>query len=169
MALGAGSIPEELFGVCRRPDCDLVKMLRKRALRLVKGALSTPSELLTVADRVLKRIGYVSNVRDVVAREYVEVLRLDTPPRPDVFRALGGREGWTFEELLYRSNNPVADALHETAMALYIEYAEGADVERLGVADFAAYAATELYVQGRLSRDVAKETLKKITDLVLEA
>jgi len=103
-----------------------------------------------------------------VAREYVEVLRLDKPPRPDVFRAFGGREGWTFEDLLYKGDSPVTDALHETAMALYIEYAEGADVERLGVADFAAYAATELYVQGRLSRDAAWDALRRITDFVLE-
>ena len=170
MSLGAGSLPEEMFNICYREDCAVLKMLRRRAVEHVarSGALSTLSELVVAVDRALRRIGYVAkDVRTAVVEEYARVLQLDIAPREDVSRALGGREGWTFEDLLY-GDSPVADALHEALMALYMQYAEGDDVEKLGTADFAAYATMEFYVRGRLSRDAAEETLKKIADLALE-
>ena len=168
MNLGAGSLAEEVFGVCRREDCAVLKMLRRRAVKHVKGALPTHSELLTAVERAFRSIGYVArDVRTSVIEEYARVLQLDVAPRWDVFRVVGGREGWTFEDLLY-GDSPVADALHEALMALYMQYAEGGDVEKLGTADFAAYATMEFFVRGQLSRDAAEETLKKITDLALE-
>jgi len=170
MSLGAGSLPEELFGICLREDCAVLKMLRRRALRRVASALYAPSGLLVAADKALRRIRYVKDVRTAtVVEEYTKVLSLETPPRADVAKLLGGEPGWTFEELLYRSGDPVADALHEVMMALYMQYVDGGDAERLGVADFAAYAVIERYAQGRLGQDAAKEALRKITDLVLEA
>jgi len=168
MSLGAGSLPEELFGICLREDCAVLKMLRRRALRRVAGALSTPSELVAVVDRTLRRIGYVRDVRTSVIEEYARVLQLDTPPRDDVLRALGGTPSQTFEDLLYEGGSPVADALHEAVVALYMQYVDGGDVERLGVADFAAYAATEFFAQSRLSESRAKEILQRLTDMVLE-
>jgi len=168
MSLGAGSLPEEVFNICYREDCAVLKMLRRRAMKHVKVALSTHSELLTAVERAFRRIDYVAkDVRASVVEEYARVLQLDVPPRMDVFRALGGREGWTFEDLLY-GDSPVADALHEALMALYMQYAEGGDVEKLGTADFAAYATMEFFARGRLSRDATEETLKKIADLALE-
>jgi hypothetical protein len=53
-------------------------------------------------------------------------------------------------------------------MALYMGYVEGGDVEKLGTADYAAYAAVELLKEGWLPEDKAKEILKRVTDLVLE-
>jgi len=101
--------------------------------------------------------------------EYARVLMLDIPPREDVLMLLGGQPGWTFEDLLYLGDDPVADALHEAMMALYMEYVDGSDVQRLGVLDFAAYAVIKLYAQGRLTEGKAKEVLQRLADLVLEA
>jgi len=171
VALGAGSLPEELFGVCYRMDCALVKMLRKRVLRYVisLGVPSASSELIAAVDSAIKRIGYVAEgVHDAVVEEYARVLQLDIPPREDVFKLLGGQPGWTFEDLLYLGDSPAADALHEAMVALYMRYVEGGDVEKLGVADLAAYATMEFFARGRLSRDATEETLKKIADLALE-
>ena len=168
-ALGAGSLPEELFGVCYRMDCALVKMLRKRAVKHVKRALSTPSQLLAAADRAFRRIGYVArDVHTSVIGEYARVLQLDVPPRQDIFALFGGRPGWTFEDLLYLGDSPAADALHEAMVALYMRYVEGGDAEKLGAADFAAYAAVELLREGRMPESKAKELLNQITDMVLE-
>jgi hypothetical protein len=170
-ALGAGSLPEELFDICYRGDCSTAKALRRRALSRIteRGLPPTSSELLAAVERAFRRIGYVAkDVHNAVVREYAEVLRLDIPPRADVLRALGGREGWTFEELLYKSNSPVADALHEIIMALYMEYVDGGDVERLGIADYATYTIIELYTQGRLPKDKTADVLKQVADLVLK-
>jgi len=169
--LGTGSLPEELFGVCYRMDCALVKMLRKRVLRYVArlGVSGTSSELMGAVDKAVKRIGYIAEgVRDVVVGEYARVLRLDIPPREDVFALLGGQPGWTFEDMLYLGDSPAADALHETMVALYMRYVEGGDVEKLGTADFAAYAAVELLREMRISERKAKELLNQIADMVLE-
>jgi hypothetical protein len=167
-ALGVGAIPEELFSICYREDCSTVRTLRRRALRYVKGIPPTIFGLLTAVERAFRRIGYVADMCTAVVREYAEVLRLDIPPRADVLERLGGRRGWTFEELLYRGSNPVVDAMHEAVMALYMEYVENGDVERLGVADYAAYATIELYVQGRLPKDKAADVLRQVADLVLK-
>jgi hypothetical protein len=167
VALGAGSLPEELFGVCYRMDCALVKMLRKRVLRYVArlGVPSASSELVAAVDRAIKRIGYVAEgVHDAVVEEYARVLQLDIPPREDVFKLLGGQPGWTFEDLLYLGDSPAADALHEAMVALYMQYVEGGDVEKLGAADFAAYAAVELLREGRMPVSKAKELLNQITN-----
>jgi hypothetical protein len=146
----------------------MVKMLRKRALRYVTG-FGVSSEWINAVDKALKRIGYVTEgVDNAVVEEYARVLQLDIPPRDDVLTLLGGWPGWTFEDLLYNKNSPVADSLHEAMMALYMSYVEGGDVDKLGTADFAAYAAIELLKGGWLSENKAKEILKRVTDLVLE-
>ena len=171
VALGAGSLPEELFGVCYRMDCATVKMLRKRVLRYVisLGVPSASSELIAAVDSAIKRIGYVAEgVHDAVVEEYARVLQLDIPPREDVFKLLGGQPGWTFEDLLYLGDSPAADALHEAMVALYMRYVEGGGAEKLSAADFAAYAAIELLREGRIHERKAKELLNQITDLVLE-
>ena len=172
MALGAGSLPEELFGVCHRRDCPVVKMLRKRALRdLLTLGEPTPSALAAVADKAIKKIGYAAaeDVRGAVVGEYARLLSLDIPLGEDVAGLLGGRPGQTLEDLLYRSNDPVVNALHMAAMALYMEYADGADLQRLGVLDFAAYALLELLRRGRATRDHVAKLLSWIADQALSA
>ena len=164
MALGIGSLPEELFDVCYREDCATVKKLRRKALEEVAVA----SDILETSAEVLKKYSYAEDkLRDVVVKEYARVLNFDAPMREDVFELLGGRRGWTYEDLLYLGNDPVADALHEAMMALYMEYVNGGDVERLGVADFAAYATVELLQRSRMDKAKAAETIDRITDWVL--
>ncbi len=169
MALGAGSIPEEVFGMCRRNDCRIVKMLRHRALKdvLKLGASTSPSELLTAAERIARRIGYAADVRNAVVEEYAELM--GTPLNEYAAALLGGRPGQTLEELVYSSRDPLADALHIAAAALYMEYADGGDVERLGAADFAAYAVLVMLQRGRIFRNRAAKLIGSITDQVLKA
>jgi len=171
MALGAGSLPEELFGVCHRRDCPVVKMLRKRALGdfLTLGE-PAPSALAAAADEAIKKIGYAAaeDVRGAVVGEYAKVLSLDIPLGEDAADLLGGRPGQTLEELLYRSNDPVVNALHMAAMALYMEYVDGSDLQRLGTLDFAAYALLELLRRGRATREHVAKLLNWIADQALE-
>jgi len=171
MALGAGSLPEELFGVCHRGDCSVVEMLRKKALRgfLTLGG-PAPSALVATADEAIKKIGYVAaeDVRGAVVGEYTKALSLDIPLGEDMADLLGGEPGWTLEELLYRSDDPVVNALHMAAMALYMEYVDGSDLRRLGTLDFTAYALLELLRRGRATREHVAKLLSWITDQVLE-
>jgi hypothetical protein len=173
MTLGAGSLPEELFGVCYRKDCSVVKILRRRALKdLTRGVVSAaPAALVAAADETTRRIGYVAaeEIRDTVIREYARVLSLDLPLTEDMADLLGGRPGWTFEELLYRSKNPVVYALHEAMVALYMEYVDGSDLQRLGILDFSAYAVLELLRRGRMARERAAELLSWVADLADQA
>jgi hypothetical protein len=170
MALGAGSLPE-WFGICLRSDCPTVKMLRLRALQyfLKRGVASAaPSAVVATADWAIRRIGYVSaDVRGAVVKEYAELLRLDVTLSEDVASLFGGQPGWTLEELIYRSDDPLVGAFHEAAVALFMEYVDRTDWRQLDVLDFAAYAVFELLRRGRMARGRAVELLKQITDQAL--
>jgi len=168
VSLGAGSLPEELFGVCRREDCATVRRLRREALEEVVG--SSSSDLVEASAEALRRRGYAEDaekVRAAVVKEYARVFSLDVPPREDVLLLLGGRRGWTFEDLLIYGGDPVAHKLHEAMVALYMEYVEGGGVERLGAAEFAVYAALALLQRGRVGRSEAAEAIGRIADWVL--
>ena len=172
MALGAGSLPE-WFGICLRSDCSAVKMLRPRALKyfLKRGSASAaPSAVVAAADWAIRRIGYASaeDVRGAVVKEYAELLRLDIALSEDLISMFGGQPGWTLEELVYRSDDPVVGALHIAMMALFMEYADGG-FHRLGALDFAAYAVLELLRRGLAARGRASELLKWIADQALSA
>ncbi len=177
--LGAGSLPEEVFGMCRREDCPVVKMLRRRALRnfiKLRGAAATPSAFVAAADEAVKRIGYVvtdeartAAVRGAVVREYAELLSLDVALSEDSATLLGGRPGMTLEELIYASDDRLVGALHEILMALYMEYVDSSDWSWLDVLDFAAYAVLELVRRGRMARDQATDLLIWISDKALNA
>jgi hypothetical protein len=166
VALGAGSLPEEVFNMCHRVDCLSLKRLRREALEEVVSS----SDLLKSSAEALKRRGYAEDaeeVRAAVVKEYARVLSLDVPPREDVLQLLGGQRGWTFEDLLIYGNDPVPDKLHEAMMAFYMEYVDGGDVERLGAAEFAVYAALALLQRGRTGRTEAAEAIRRIADWVL--
>jgi hypothetical protein len=172
--LGAGSVPEEVFGICRRKDCPTVKMLRRRALKsfLKRGvALASPSAYAAAAGEVIRKIGYAAEdaaaVKNAVLREYAELLRLDAALGEDAVALLGGRPGMPLEELLYASGDRLVGALHEAAMALFMEYLDRPDWRQLDVLDFAAYAALELLRRMRITRERAAELLKWITDQAL--
>jgi hypothetical protein len=53
VALGAGSIPEELFNVCYRGNCTALRKLRREALEEVAAAL----DILEASAEELKRRG----------------------------------------------------------------------------------------------------------------
>jgi hypothetical protein len=168
VSLGAGSLPEELFGVCRRVDCAAVRRLRREALEEVVG--SNSSDLVEASAEALRRRGYAEDaekVRAAVVEEYAGVLSLDVQPREDVLLLLGGRRGWTFEDLLYLGGDPVAHRLHEAMVALFMEYVDGGGVERLGAAEFAVYAVLALLQRGRVGRAEAAEAIGRIADWVL--
>ncbi len=168
MSLGAGSLPEEVFGVCYRSDCVAVRRLRREALE--EAVASNASDLVKSSAEALRRRGYAEDaegVRAAVVKEYARVLNLDVPPREDVLQLLGGQRGWTFEDLLIYGNDPVAHKLHEAMMAFYMEYVDGGDVEKLGAAEFAVYAALVLLQRRRIGRAEAAEAVSRITDWVL--
>jgi hypothetical protein len=168
VALGAGSLPEELFNVCYRVDCITVRKLRREALEEVVG--SNYSDLVKSSAEALRRRGCAEDaerVRAAVVKEYARVLDLDIPPREDVFQLLGGRRGWTFEDLLVYGRDPVVHKLHEAMMAFHMEYVEGGDVERLGAAEFAVYATLVLLQKGRMGGAEAAEVISRIADWVL--
>jgi hypothetical protein len=174
--LGAGSVPEQVFGICRRGDCSVVKMLRRRALRsfLKRGVASaSPSAFAAAAGEVIRRVGYAAEdaaaVKNAVVGEYAELLSLDVALGEDAAALLGGRPGVVLEELLYTSGDRLVGALHEAAMALYMEYLDRSDWRQLDALDFAAYAALELLRRMRITRERAAELLKWITDQALSA
>jgi hypothetical protein len=154
-----------------------VRSLRQRALfryfLALKGVVSgAPAAFAATADKTMRRIGYAAaeeEVRSAVVGEYTKVLDLGIPLGKDVADLLGGRSGWTLEELLYKSNDPVVDALHETMVALYMEYVDGSDLQRLGILDFSAYAVLELLRRGRMARERAAELLSWVADLADQA
>lgn len=81
------------------------------------------------------------DAHDVVVKEYIRVLSLDLPLKEDVFLFIGNK---MLEDLLHRGNNdPVVDALHMAIVVLYMERADGTDMQRLEVLDFAAHALLE--------------------------
>jgi len=168
VSLGAGSLPEELFGICRRRDCVVVRRLRREALEEVVS--SSSSDLVEASAEALRRRRYgedAEKARTAVVKEYARVLGLDVPPREDVLLLLGGRRGWTFEDLLIYGGDQVAHRLHEAMMAFYMEYVEGGGVERLGAAEFAVYAALALLQRGRVGRAEAAEAISRIADWIL--
>jgi hypothetical protein len=170
--LGAGSVPEQVFGICRREDCSTVKMLRRRALRsfLKRGVASaSPSAFAAAAGKVIRRVGYAAEeaVKNAVVGEYAELLRLDVALGEDAAALLGGRPGMALEELLYASDDRLVGALHEAAMALYMECLDRPDWQQLDVLDFAAYATLELLRRMRITKERAAELLKWITDQAL--
>jgi hypothetical protein len=168
--LGAGSIPEELFRICRRRDCETVKMLRHRAMRdvLRSGASANPTELLIAVKKAIRRIEYAAeDVRGAVVEEYARLISLDVPLNEETAALLGGRPGQTLEELIYRSSDPLVNAFHTVAMALYMEYVDRPNWQRLEVFDFAAYTALTLLQRGRATRNRAANLLGWITDQVL--
>ncbi len=168
MSLGAGSLPEEVFNVCYRIDCAAVRRLRREALEEVVN--SNSSDLVESSAEALRRRRCAEDtegVRAAVVEEYARVLSLDIPPREDVLLLLGGRRGWTFEDLLIYGRDPVAHKLHEAMIAFHMEYVDGGDVERLGTAEFAVYAALALLQRGRIGRAEAAEAVSRITDWVL--
>jgi hypothetical protein len=165
-----GTIPEEIFGICIREDCELVKMLRHRALRgVLRRGSGAPSELLVVTERAIRRVGYVKDMRNAVIKEYAKVLSMDIPLNEFAATLLGGRPGQTLEELVYSSDDPVVDALHTAMMAFLMEYVEGSDLRRLEVLEFAAYAVLMMLHRGRMDRGRAAELLKWIADRALES
>jgi hypothetical protein len=171
MVLGAGSIPEEIFGICHRRDCETVKMLRHRALGdvLRSGVSAIPSELLNVTKRTIRSIGYVvEDVHDAVVEEYAKLLSLDIPLNENVATLLGNQPGQTLEELIYQSHDSLVDALHTTIMGLYMEYVDSGDMRRLEVPDFAAYTVLAMLQRGRVTRKNAAKLLSWITDQVLK-
>jgi hypothetical protein len=168
MSLGVGSLPEELFGVCYRSDCASVRRLRREVLEEVLNSGSP--DLVGASAEALRRRGYAEDpegVRAAVVEEYARVLELDIPPREDVFELLGGRRGWTFEDLLYLGDDPVADRLHEAMMAIYMGYVDGDDVEKLGAAELAVCATLALLQRGRMSKAEAAGAIGRIADWVL--
>ena len=168
MSLGAGSLPEELFGICYRGDCATVRRLRREALEEV--ASSNSSDLVEASAEALRRRECAEDsekVRAAVVKEYARVLSLDVPPREDVLLLLGGRRGWTFEDLLIYGGDPVAHKLHEAMMAFYMEYVDGGNVEELGAAEFAVYVVLTLLQRDRIDRAKAAEAIGRITDWVL--
>jgi len=170
VSLGAGSLPEELFGICRRRDCVVVRRLRREALEEVVS--SSSSDLVEASAEALRRRRYgedAEKVRAAVVKEYARVLGLDVPPREDVLLLLGGRRGWTFEDLLIYGGDQVAHRLHEAMMAFYMEYVEGGGVEGLGAAEFAVYAALAFLQRGRVGRAEAAEAISRIADYILGA
>ena len=169
--LGAGAIPEEVFGICRRRDCEAVEMLRRRALGNVlrSGVSAAPSELLNAAKRAIRSIGYVAeDVRGAVVEEYAKLISLDVPLNENAAALLGGQPGQTLEELIYQSHDSLADALHIAIMALYMEYVDSGDMRRLEVPDFAAYAVLVMLQRGRIARKNAAKLLGWIADQVLK-
>jgi len=164
VALGAGSLPEELFRVCRRRDCAIVKQLRQEAL---EEAASPSVEASAEALRRRRYAEDAEEVRTAVVEEYARVLNLDIPLREDLLALLGGRPGWTFEDLLYMGEDPVADALHEAVVAFYMEYVDGRDVQELGAAEFAVYAALVHLQRGRAGRAETAEAISRIADSIL--
>jgi hypothetical protein len=163
-------LPEEVFGVCYRGDCATVRRLRREALEEVVS--SNSSDLVESSAEALRRRGYggdAEKVRAAVVKEYARVLSLDVPPREDVLLLLGGRRGWTFEDLLIYGGDPAANKLHEAMVALYMEYVEGGGVEKLGAAEFAVYAVLALLQRGRVGRAEAAEAISRIVDYVLGA
>ena len=164
MSLGAGALHEELFGVCYRGDCATVRRLRREALE--EAVSSSSSDLVEASAEALRRRGYAEDaekVRAAMVKEYAGVLSLDVQPKEDVLLLLGGRRGWTFEDLLYLGGDPVAHRLHEAMMALFMEYVEGGGVERLGAAEFAVYAMLALLQRGRVGRAEAAEAGSRTT------
>ena len=160
MSLWAGSLPEELFDVCLRRDCAAVRRLRREALKEVAASADSDTAFKAY-------VGDVEEIRAAVVEEYARVLSLDVPLREDVLLLLGGRPGWTYEDVLYKSGDPVADSLHMAMMALYMEYVDGGDVERLGSAEFAVYTTLMRLQRNRVGRAEAAEAISQITDRVL--
>jgi len=145
-----------------------VRRLRREALEEV--VTSSSSDLVEASAEALRRRGYVEDaekVRAAVVKEYARVLSLDVPPREDVLLLLGGQRGWTFEDLLYLGDDPVAHKLHEAMMAFHMEYVDGGNVEELGAAEFAVYVILTLLQRGRVGRAEAAEAIGRITDWVL--
>jgi ABC-type amino acid transport substrate-binding protein len=145
-------------------------MLRRRAVGdvLRSGVSANPAELLIATKRAVRRIGYVAeDVRNAVVEEYGRLISLDVPLNEEAAALLGGRPGQTLEELVYRSSDPLVDALHVVAMALYMEYADSSDWQRLEVFDLAAYAVFTLLQRGRATRNQAAKLLSWIADQVL--
>jgi len=171
MALGAGSIPEEIFGLCYRPDCPTVKMLRHRALSHVLrlGVFNAPLDLLVAVDKTLRRIGYVADVRDEVVKEYAELMDLDVPINEGAATLLGAEPGQTLKELVEAPHDPFVDAVHMAAMAFYMEHIDGGDMRRLETLDFAAYAVLTMLQRGKMSRDQVVKLLSWVTDQALQA
>ncbi len=172
MALGAGSIPEEVFGLRRRRDCEIVKMLRCRAARdvLRSGASANPSELLIAVEKTIRRIGYVAeDAYNAVVEEYARLVSLDVPLNEYAAALLGGRPGQTLEELIYSSSDPLIYAIHVAVVAFYMEYADGGNIERLGTAEFATYTVLTMLQRGQILRSRATKLISLITDQVLEA
>lgn len=112
-------------------------------------------------------------MRGAVVKEYAELLRLDIPLSEDVASLFGGQPGWTLEELIYRSDDSLVGALHEAAMALFMEYVDRTDWRQLDALNFAACATLELLRRGRMARgraaELLTELLKQITDQALSA
>jgi len=169
MALGVGSIPEEIFGLCNRPDCPTVKMLRHRALSHVLrlGVFNAPLDLLVAVDKTLRKIGYVADVRDAVVKEYAELVSLDVPLNEDAAALLGAEPGQTLKELVEAPHDPFVDAVHTAVMSLYMEHIDGGDMQRLEALDFAAYAVLTMLQRGKMSRNHATKLLSLITDHAL--
>lgn len=106
-------------------------------------------------------------MRDAVVEEYGMLISLDVPLNEKAAALLGGRPGQTLEELVYRSSDPFVNALYVVAMALYMEYADSSNWQRLEVFDLAAYAAFTLLQRGRATRNQAAKLLSWVTDQVL--
>jgi len=169
MVLGAGSIPEEIFGICHRSECKIVKMLRHRALRdVLRSGVSAAPSVLNAAKRAIRSIGYVEDAHDAVVEEYAELISLDISLNENAAALLGGQPGQTLEELIYQSRDPLVDALHTAIMALYMEYVDSGNMRRLEVPDFAAYAVLAMLQRGRITRKNAAKLLSWITDQVLK-
>ena len=102
-----------------------------------------------------------------VVEEYAEVLRLDVP--------VGG--GKTLEDLLYESRDEVLDKLHETMMALFMEYVEinetcdhgcppevAQKLEKLATLELATYVIYKLLHRQKIDKKTAVATLEEIVD-----
>jgi hypothetical protein len=191
VAVGLGALVEELFFAHRAneliPPYRRLHELRRRILQEVEekageDVAEIVSNIATAIRRYapeieealaeLKRLGAdpVKAGLESAVEEYAEVLRLDVP--------VGG--GKTLEDILYESRDEVLDKLHETMMALFMEYVEinetCADgcppetvqkLEKLAALELAAYTIYRLYQRQKIDKRAAVAALEEIVDRVL--
>jgi hypothetical protein len=191
IAVGLGALVEELFFAYRiselAPTWRRLYELRRRILQVVEeNAGEDVEEIASNIAMAIRR--YASEIEEVLAElktlgadpvkaglesaveEYAEVLRLDMP--------VGC--GKTLEDLLYEGRDEVLDKLHETMMALYMEYAEINEMcgggcppetvqklEKLATLELATYVIYRLHQRQKVDKKAAIATLSEIADAVL--
>jgi hypothetical protein len=188
VAVGLGAFAEEEYST-RRVN-ELVQLyrrlqeLRRRILQDVEEEVG--EDTAEVASKIAAAVRrYAPEIEEALAEfrklgadpvkaslesaveEYAEVLRLDVP--------VGG--GKTLEDLLYESRDEVLDKLHETMMALFMEYVEinetcdhgcppevAQKLEKLATLELATYVIYKLLHRQKIDKKTAVATLEEIVD-----